>query len=216
MRPFATALMITMALRALAAAEPNHCEIAVAGDSTVNIRADAPRDPTQGKLAASTDYWLSDAQLRMALEVMQGIGSKLTPAEKQRKVDEAMKKDPRFMVLTINCLSDEGGLILSPASGTKYADIPMRPGSYPIVPTGRPRPGEFTVMFHLSTKGKRESFPVKEPGKLVVTRFDRRGIAGTFTFKAEQRGKPEPGGKPRTIAVTGGFNYGCTGDICQK
>ena len=211
MRPIAPVLSILMAMPAVAASEPNHCEIAIAGETTVRIAADAPRDATQGKLAASTDYWLSDGQLRMALETMEGLGSKLSPAEKQRKVDESMKKDPRFMVLLINCLSEEGGVIFSPTSGSKYAHVPMKAGSYAIVPNGRTRPGEFTAMFHLATRGKRESYSVAEPGKLVVTRFDRKGITGTFSFKAEQRGKGS-----KKVDVNGSFSYACTGEACQK
>jgi hypothetical protein len=211
MRLIATALMTLVAVRGLAAAGTNHCEIAVTGEATVSIKADASRDAGQTKLAASTDYWLSESQLRMALEVMQGIGGKLTAAEKQHKVDEAMKQDPRFMVLLISCLSDEGGVILSPASGTRYADVPLKPGSYPIVPSGRTRPGEFTAMFHLSTRGKRESYLVKDRGKLVVTRFDRKTIAGTFSFKAEQRGKTA-----KKIDVSGSFSYACAGEACLR
>ena len=211
MRLIAPLLSILMAMPAVAASEPNHCEIAVTGDSTVRIAADAPRDATQGKLAASTDYWLSDAQLRMALATMQSIDNKLTPAEKQRKVDEGMKKDPRFMVLLISCLSDEGGVIFSPASGSKYAHVPMKAGSYSIAASGRTRPGEFTAMFHIATRGKRESYTVAEPGKLVVPRFDRKGITGTFSFKAEQRGKGS-----KKVDVNGSFNYVCTGEACQK
>jgi len=211
MRPIAPALLILMAMPAVAASETNHCEIAVTGDSTVRIAAEEPRDTAQGKLAASTDYWLSDAQLRMAVDTMQSIGSKLTAAEKQHKVDEGMKRDPRFMVLLISCLSDEGGVIFSPASGSKYAHVPMKAGTYSIVPTSRTRPGEFTAMFHIATRGKRESYAVAEPGKLVVTRFDRRGITGTFRFKAEQRGKGN-----KKVDVTGSFSYACTGEACQK
>jgi hypothetical protein len=210
MRLLAPALIL-LALPAAAAAQTNRCEIAVTGDSTVRIAAEAPRDDAQGKLAASTDYWLSDGQLRMALSAMQGAGSKLTPGERQRKVDEGMKKDPRLMVLLLSCLSDDGGIILSPSAGSKYADVPMKPGSYAIVPAGRTKPGEFTAMFHLAMRGKRESFSVAEPGKLVVTRFDRKGITGTFRFKAEQRGKIG-----KKVDVNGSFSYACTGESCQK
>ena len=211
MRRFAPALSILLAMPGAAAADTNHCEIAVAGDSTVRIAAEAPRDDAQGKLAAATDYWLSDGQLRMALSALLGAGSKLTPGERQRKVDEGMKKDPRLMVLMLSCLSDDGGIILSPAPGSKYADVPMKAGSYAIVPTGRTRPGEFTVMFHLAMRGKRESFSVAEPGKLAITRFDRRGISGTFRFRAEQRGKTG-----KKVDVNGSFSYACTGEACQK
>jgi hypothetical protein len=195
-----------------AAADTNHCEITVTGDATAAIKADAPRDVKQGKLTASTDYWLSEAQLHMAVETMQSLGKKQSPADKQRKLDEAMKKDPRFMLLLINCLSDDGGLILSASEASKYADMPMKPASYAIVPTDHPKAGELTAMFHLGGgAAKRETYVVTAPGKLTLTQFDRKAIAGTFTFKAEQRGKP-----PKHITVTGSFNYRCSGDACQK
>lgn len=86
-----------------------------------------------------------------------------------------------------------------------------KPASYAIVPNRKTRPSEFTSMFHLVRSGSRESYSVSEPGKLSLTQFDRKGIAGTFSFKAEQRGK-----EPRRIAVTGAFKYHCLGDACQK
>jgi len=195
-----------------AAADTDHCELTVSGDATAAIKADAPHDAGQGKLGASTDYWLSDAQLRMAVETMQNLGKKLGPADKQRKLDEAMRQDPRFMLLLINCLSDDAGLMLSASGQSKYADVPMKPASYPIVPAGRARAGELTAMFHLGGgASKRETYVVAAPGKLTLTRFDREAIAGSFAFKAEQRGKA-----PRHITVTGSFHYRCSGDACQK
>lgn len=195
-----------------AAAETNHCEISVSGDANTTIKADVPATTTQGNVAASTDYWFSDAQLRMALSALQGIGKKLTPAEKERKVEEAMKKDPRLMLLLVNCLTDEGGVILATSRGSKYADVPLKPASYTIAAERKSKAGEFTVMFHLSPGGKRESYSVKEPGKLALTRFDKKGVAGTFRFNAEQQfSKP-----PRSVAVTGSFKYHCLGEACQK
>jgi hypothetical protein len=208
MRSTAAVLTIVM-LTASAAAETNHCEISVTGDTNATIKADAPA--STGKLGASTDYWLTEAQLRMALSALQGIGKKLTREEKQRKVDEAMKKDPRFMLLIINCMTDEGGVMFSAASNSKYADVPLKPASYAVVPNRKARPGELTTMFHLVRGGKHESYSVSEPGKLSLTQFDRKGIAGTFSFKAEQRGKV-----PGRVTVTGTFKYHCLGEGCQK
>jgi len=194
----------------LAGAGTNHCELTATGDSTATIRADAA-GTQQGKLAATTDYWLSDAQLRTALEVMEGIGSKVSKEDKRRKVDEAMKKNPRLMLLLVNCLTDEGGVIFSASSASKYADIPMRPATYPIAPVMGARAGQVTAMFHLSPGGKRESYAIQEPAKLVLTQFDKKGIAGTFSFKAESRGKT-----PRRVEIAGKFAYACNGDACQK
>jgi hypothetical protein len=209
---YALILLVTWTATAgLASADAmNHCEITVSGDATATIKADAPRE-TQGKLGASTDHWLSDAQLRTALQMMQSIDSKASAEDKKKKIDEAMTKDPRFMVLLLNCLTDDGGVTFTAASKTKYADIPMKPASYALVSMDHPKPGELTVFLHITSGGKRQSYSVREPGKLTLTQFNRKGIAGTFTFKAEQRGTAA-----KKVSVTGSFNYGCVGDACQK
>lgn len=193
----------------LAAADPNHCEIAVTGDATAAIKADAA-DTHQGKLTAGTDYWMSEAQLRGALAVVEGIGSKLSKPEQARKVDEAMKKDPRFMVLIINCLTDEGGVIITAAQGSKYASVPHKPASYAIVPSSKAKPGEFTAMVHLKPDGKREHYSVTAPGKLELSQFDGKAIAGTFTFQADARGKA-----PKHATFTGSFHFACAGEGCK-
>jgi hypothetical protein len=206
------ALLTTVTAVASAAAENNHCELSITGDANATVKADVPAATTQGNLSASTDYWLSDAQIRSAASVLLNIGSKLTPAEKQRKLDEAMKKDPRFMLLLVNCLTDEAGVIFSAAGGSKYANVPLKPAAYSIAANRKSKPGDFTVMFHLSTGGKQENYAVKEPGKLTLTQFDRKGIAGTFRFTAEEMfSKP-----PKRVAVSGAFKYPCLGDACQK
>jgi hypothetical protein len=211
MRRFRPALGILIFMSGVAAADTNHCEIAVSGEATASIKADVSGDVSQGKLSAATDYWMSDAQLRTALGVTENLGSKATPAEKQRKVEEAMKKDPRFMLLVINCLTDDGGLVLSASSPSKYASVPLKPATYPIVSDGS-RGGEFIPMFHTGGgAAKRVSYRLTEPGKLTLTQFDHKAIAGTFTFKAESRGKDT-----KHVTVTGSFHYRCRGGACQK
>lgn len=211
MRSFSTALGILIVLGRAAAADSNHCEIAVSGEATASIKADVSGEVSQGKLAAVTDYWMSDAELRSALGITESVGSKETPAEKQRKVEEAMKKDPRFMLLVINCLTDDGGLVLGASPPSKYASVPLKAASYPIVADGT-RGGEFVPMFHTGGgAARRVSYRLTEPGKLTLTQFDRKAIAGTFTFKAESRGKDT-----KRVTVTGSFRYRCRGEACQK
>jgi hypothetical protein len=212
MRCVVTILGTWMLAGGLAAADVNHCEITTTGDATATVKADAAAGAAKGKLSAATDYWLSDSDLRGAIGAVEGIGTKLSKEEKQRKIDEAMKKDPRFVLLLINCLTDDGGVIFSASDPSKYADVPMKPASYPIVPvSGTPKAGQVTAMFHLTTGGKRDSYRVTAPGKLVLTQFDKKGIAGTFSFKAEGRGKAA-----KHIDVTGKFSYECIGGACQK
>jgi len=205
------AIVFATVLTSRVAVADNHCEITISGDSSASIKADAPSTAAKGKLGLVTDYWLTDAELRTGIGVFVGLDSKLSKADKDKKIDEQLKKDPRFMLFILNCLTDEGGAIFSASNPSKYADVPMKPASHTIVAAGEGKAGDVTVMFHLSPGGKRESYRVKEPGKLVLTQFDKKGIAGTFSFKAEARGKT-----PKHVDVAGKFSYACTGGACQK
>ena len=193
------------------AADTNRCEIAVTGDTTATIKAESRAGSLQGKVGPSTDYWLSDDQVRRAVSMMHNLNSNLTAAEKQRRIDESMTKDPRLMLLLINCMADEGGIIFGTSNGSKYADVPFQPASYTIGGKGPSKPGEFTAAFQLSPVGKLEGYSISEPGELVLTQFDRKGLVGTFSFKAHQFGTT-----PNRVTVAGSFHFPCVGGACQK
>src|SRR4051812_37476204 len=93
--------IVTLLLTGHLAAADNHCEITVTGDSSSSIKADLPQAASHGKLGAITDYWLSDAEIRTGLGAFTGLDSKASKADKQRKVDEQMKQDPRFMLFLL-------------------------------------------------------------------------------------------------------------------
>lgn len=195
----------------VAAAETNHCELATTGDRRASIAADAPPGAAAGKdkLHAATDYWMTDADLRTALGARADFSSKRSAAERQRQIEAAMKRDPRLLLLTISCVTDEGGVVFTASARSRYADIPMKPGSHAIGVAGAARPGEVTATFQLSPNGKPETYQIKQPGKLVLTRFDRRTLAGTFTFAADSHGT-----ESKHVEVTGRFTYHCTGAAC--
>ena len=127
------------------AVDTNRCEIAVTGDTTATIKAESRAGSLQGKVGPSTDYWLSDDQVRRAVSMMHNLNSNLTAAEKQHRIDESMTKDPRFMLLLINCMADEGGIIFGTSNGSKYSDVPFQPASYTFGGKGPSKPGEFTA-----------------------------------------------------------------------
>jgi hypothetical protein len=207
MRTLLIALAVVAPLR-VAVADPNRCEIAVTGDTTLTIKAESA-SPQQGKLAASTDYWMSEEQIRFALSAMTGIASKLSQAELDKKVDAKMKADPRFMLLMINCMAPEGGVILGASSSSKYADVPYKPGTFRIAKDDA-KAGQFTIMMHLSPGGAYERWGLSEPGTLVLGQFDGKGIAGTFTLKAETRKPPV-----KHATFVGTFHYACLGAACK-
>src|SRR4051794_10328884 len=90
---------------AVAATGPqDHCEVHVTGAQTVDIVGSKPRGTPSGAISIGTEYWYSDDELRMALATMVRIGGdKPSKEEVDRKVDEAMKKDPRLWLLMMNC-----------------------------------------------------------------------------------------------------------------
>jgi hypothetical protein len=189
----------------------DRCEVHVTGDLSMNMIATRRRsDPHAGggKVMAGTEYWMTDDDVHSALKTMAGVMSKKSDDEIAAEADAGMKKDPRLMLLLINCGNEDGHLDLGPLADSKYADVPFKPGTYRLVGTGA-KPGDFGGMVGFTAGGKRDSFSISEPGQLALTKFDLTGIAGTFHFKA----KNFKGDK--SIAVDGSFDYGCRGTICK-
>jgi len=193
---------------------PGSCQVDVTGDVTVSYKGQG------GASAVGSDYWLTDDEIRSAVSMVTGLGSKASDAEKKKAVDEAMQKDPRLYLLILNCVSGSGAgknlLSLMPSSDSKYADVPFKPGQYTIpsggLLGGAAKPGEFSVLFALGD----DSYRVTQDGKLNITKFDKSGIAGTFNFTAEQ-GFTDQGAKAKKISVSGQFDFPCAGGgNCKK
>jgi hypothetical protein len=181
----------------------DRCEVHVTGDDTFSFVGTRPRATHNGKIAAESDYWMSDDQLRQALSMLGSIGNKKSQGEIDARVAAAMAKDPRFMLLVVNCGVDGQGFFnLSPINTSRYADVPYQPGHYALLGNDG-KPGDFRAMLSIEPNGKREGFHVTEPGTVELTRFDDTGLAGTFAFKAATYD-----GK-KSVAVTGSFDYGC-------
>ena len=190
------------------------CEVKVTGDLTLSYKGQG------GASAVGSDYWLTDDEVRNAVSMMTGLGSNASDAEKKKAVDAAMKNDPRLYLLILNCVSGTGdtknSLSLLPSGGSKYADVPFKPGQYTIpkggLLGGGDKPGEFSVLLSLG----KDAYKVSEDGKLSITKFDKTGIAGSFSFKAEQ-GFPKDNAAPKKISVDGTFDFPCSGGgNCKK
>ena len=185
------------------------CNFSVTGDVALNVEGIATKSPPNGKAMATADYWQTDDQLRTALHVIAGMDSKKSKDQVNAEVDEDMKKDPKFMLLLLNCGAEEGGtLVFGPGRNSKYADIPFKPGTYPIA-TNNGKPGEITVMANLKPPGTHLFVRVSEPGTFTITKFDLTGIAGTFQFKAVSNDK-------KAVEVKGSFDYPCVGAACKS
>jgi hypothetical protein len=183
------------------------CTFTVTGDLTLTVDAIATKSPPNGRAMATADYWQTDDQIRSALQMMTGLDRKKSKETVNAEVDAAMKKDPKFMLLLVNCGADGGSLNFGPGRDSKYADIPFKPGKYPIVP-GTPKPGELAVMINLRPPTGHKSFEVSEPGTIDITKFDATGITATFAFKAKSR-------DGKAVEIKGSLDYPCVGVACK-
>ncbi|MGK2964103.1 MAG: hypothetical protein ACSLFM_00690, partial [Tepidiformaceae bacterium] len=198
-------------------AEYGSCSVTFAGDERIEIQGDG------GPAAVGTDYWYSDDELRSALEQLarfgQSSGSSAPPtktdAEVQREVDEAMDSpEPKLYLLLVNCVDrddDELSITLFPSGSSTYDDIPFEPGTYAIpASTGASEPGTFGVLFTIGD----ELYRVSEAGELDITEWDDEGIAGEFSFRAEQMFAE---GNAKKLSVNGKFDFECTdGERCAN
>jgi hypothetical protein len=188
------------------------CEVNVSGDENVSFSSGG------GVAAVGSDYWYSEDELRKSLRALARLGGAKSDAEIDREVDAAMKQDPRLTLLVVNCGSPGdkagGSLSLLPGNESRYADVPFGAKSYTIASGGalggNARAGEFNAVFSL----KDGIWALDEPGKLEITRFDKTGIAGRFTFRASERFAD---GTPRNVTVQGTFDFPCQmGANCKR
>ncbi len=180
------------------------CKIEVTGDVTASAEP-VRHAATDTKVTFGTDYWLTDDELKTALRVMIGIGAD-KGVDKDAKVAEAMKQDPRLFVFIMSCGDDDVTMSVLPGNDSRYADIPRAPKKYVV--TRDARAGELIVMLSVGDG----HFGVKGPGTLEVTRFDSSRIEGTFAFEADERH-----GKKRSVKVAGSFEFDCVGsESCGK
>lgn len=202
---FLTILILLLASTARAADE---CEITATGDLSFTAKG-------SGNMGSvGTDYWLTDDEMKMALGALVGIagGSKLSDAEKAQKLDEAMKKDPRFMLLLLNCKTDDATLTIGPAKDTKYKDVPMKPGSYKFAPTMKAKPGDMTVLSNIKVD---KGLWAAQDGKLDITAWDKKHIAGAFEIQIAKR--DFGGGPGKKATLKGSFDFPCrAGKVCEK
>lgn len=195
-------LVVTPAL----ASPPDSCEVKATGGLTVSASGPARAS------SFGSDHWLTDDELKQGLKVMAGIGKKMTDEEKDKKVTEAMKGDPRFMLFLLNCETEAVTISFGPSSSAKYADVPMKAKSYPIAQGLKARPGEMQVLLNVkSNKGFWRAVP---GGKLEITAFDRKHIAGSFEFTAKEGMAKDAGAEAR---FTGSFDFPCKSSrSCEK
>jgi hypothetical protein len=208
------------ALPVAAAPVPGACEMHVTGDLNLNIQV--PQTilgfSAPGDAAAETDYWKTDEQLRSeyvairtAMDAVEIKGLPTTTAsveEIKRGAEAMLAKDPKSVVLSIICGKDQVLLTLDNGKGVKYANVPMKPGSYKILPIRDAGPSDMTGIVIVTISGKPTHYEIVGQGQLDLTQFDLKGIAGKFSLEAQK--------STGRIKVFGQFHYICQGKRCTQ
>jgi hypothetical protein len=181
----AAALLLASA-SSVAAAPKGICEVTVDGALTASGRGAADRSD------AATDYWFEPQELARAVRLL--VRSQ---GGDEGAVAAAMKHDPKIVALDLNCPAGDLKLHFQPAPDSTYDDVPFAPHRYVVVK--KPEAGQFLV--DLTLQGT--IYRLTGEGALDVTRFDAKGLAGTFELKAQKWKGTE------VVTVKGKFDYSC-------
>jgi hypothetical protein len=178
------------------------CQVQVTGAVTTRWKGDwqAQEDDDQSaNVGATSDYWLSDPDLEEVIESFAGPGE-----DKAKKVLQGMRRNPRFVILLLNCMADEGRLFLRPSPKSTYQDIARKPWSYRITAQQSAVPGQFVAS---ALKVGKDYYRVTQ-GRLDIKKFNFQGVTGTFSLKAMPLRVADKG---QDINLEGAFDFPCTG-----
>jgi hypothetical protein len=133
-----------------------------------------------------SDHFYSEAELRQRLA---GADDEV--------IEQAMRNDPHWHLLILNCTTEQVRISFKPGSAMKYADLPFGPGTYTLGVSESKIGGSVRL-----DAGELTSLEI-EAGTLEITRFDGSGIAGRFVVHAI-----DPYASS-TVDVTGSFSFPC-------
>ena len=142
----------------------------------------------EGPSTVHSSWWAADEERQTVID------SKAPPLEVSCSFEND-SGDPEIM------------LSIEARGGLTEADVPFGPGTYPIVPrgTGPDAPKGFWVFPLLYGEAMFEA----TSGTLTVTRFDDKGMAGSFRFE----GKEQLGA--RALVMEGTFDMPCRGGMLE-
>jgi hypothetical protein len=203
MRPFhcmpLTALALLASLTALGAGEVT--------SSAVDARLEACRIRMTAPEKHQWTTWWDPKGVALSGEGPSSVHSLYWASAREKETLHANKS---AMPLDINCSNDgppEILVSLAAFSSTKK-DLPLGPGSYPIVGKagGEVKPGQFLAG---SLTYKKEMYDARS-GTLKLDKFDMEGVAGSFVID----GVEALGGR-RPIHIEGTFEMPCRGGMLE-
>jgi hypothetical protein len=127
-----------------------------------------------------------------------------------KKDKETLRANKSAMPLDINCSNDGPPEILVSlaAFSSKEKDLPLKPGTYPIVgkASGEVKPGQILAGSLTYNKGMYDA----RSGTLTLDKFDMEGVAGSFVIDGV-----EALNGTRSIHLEGTFEIPCRGGILE-
>lgn len=175
------------------------------GECTVTITGDREEVWTfeQAITSFSTDYWLSEEDLRSTVEF---LGEEITGGSYEEITGRG---EPIITFLQISCSDPDNliqGALVLPTNATRATDLPMGPGTYPISGGLFDADGEVRTMIADVSVNEDEVYGTAPgSGSLEITRWDLDGIVGSFSFAAREAFVDDP----QDIEVMVQFSFVC-------
>jgi hypothetical protein len=109
-----------------------------------------------------------------------------TDADIKLGADAMPARDPQSVVLSVICGKDQVLLTLNNGESAKYANVPMKPGSYKILQIADAGPSDMTGIVLVTNPGKHTLYEIAGQGQFNLAQFDLKGIAGNFSLEAQR------------------------------
>ena len=163
----------------------SECTVVITGDHEDTWVFDSGAN----SVGIATDYWFSDETIREAVEELGGSYD-----------DFVEKGEPLVAFLGIYCSASDDpmdpghGAGLRSTDATRATDLPMGPGSYPIVGDGTviDDGAAGAVIADVTLIGDEIYETVADSGILDIARWDIEGIEGSLSFAAREMFSSDP------------------------
>jgi len=177
------------------------------GTCTVEITGDWEASWTfdQSIFSVSSDYWTSEEVLR---ETVDALGEDIAGGSYEELVERG---EPIITFLQMACTDPDNLLqsaLVTHTNATKSEDLPMGPGTYPIIGGLFEAAGSAgSVIAVFSTDGDEVYGTVPGTGELEIRAWDGQRIEGMFAFDVEELFVDQP----KKLRVSTTFAFTCDG-----
>ncbi len=158
-------------------------------DVTVSGAVQASFSTQGGPPNVASVYWMTDEELRRYFiwKAREETKEQVSEEDIGFYVDQAMSKNPRFTTMLVRCWTDGVTITVVPGMGSRYEDVPFKPGTYKIAPVSRVDeavPGLFVAQTSAIVGKEVLWFVPNDYGTLDITAFDESRLAGEFSYTA--------------------------------